>query len=451
MAVATAGPAYKLWFLSTGIVFLFFLLFAFYTDSIKSPLDYAHAKAAEFCSDSVTPQTTADADPKEGTFGNCKDPYRRPGYLYVPAETERYRETRWLPFTDKFLNSEDPETAEYPHTGGDLIFNDTDVPRTFFKGSDIPIEWMKLAVKENKRRQEAMAHITNATSEDYHRMRNDAEFDWLWGRRVVSFGDSVDRRAARYVCHEFGHDMVFPKLHEIEQWPMGVCHIPAFNLTFTAFHSAGGFTYRPEWFWYKQMRIIPFERRWEELWQPHERDIRGPNGRPDLILWQNGLWDQRGFQVGGQKLHEGQNVTLNARHRKMVWDELHFFLARTKKYAEMLIREFPDTPMMWRSLTYHQKTGSGDIMVVEMDRLGRALAEQYGHEVFEWGRIISLMGNWYEDGTHPGEGALSWLWGNMILEYLARSAKSKLGGDYRFPYFDGWERCHEELVAWGGR
>ncbi|KAF5589525.1 hypothetical protein FPCIR_6728 [Fusarium pseudocircinatum] len=450
MAVATAGPAYKLWFLSTGIVFLFFLLFAFYTDSIKSPLDYAHAKAAEFCSDSA-PQTTAEADPKDGKFGNCKDPYRRPGYLYVPAETERYRETRWMPFTDKFLNSEDPETAEYPHTGGDLIFNDTDVPRTFFKGSDIPIEWMKLAVKENKRRKEAMAHITNATSEDYHRMRNDAEFGWLWGRRVVSFGDSIDRRAARYVCHEFGHDMEFPKLHEIEQWPMGVCHIPAFNLTFTAFHSAGGFTYRPEWFWYKQMRIIPFERRWEELWQPHERDIRGPNGRPDLILWQNGLWDQRGFQVGGQKLHEGQNVTLNGRHRKMVWDELHFFLARTKKYAEMLIKEFPDTPMMWRSLTYHQKTGSGDIMVVEMDRLGRALAEQYGHEVFEWGRIISLMGSWYEDGTHPGEGALTWLWGTMILEYLARSAKSKLGGDYRFPYFDGWERCHEELVGWGGR
>ncbi|KAF4946511.1 hypothetical protein FGADI_11149 [Fusarium gaditjirri] len=451
MAVATSGPAYKLWFLSTGIVFLFFLLFAFYTDSIKSPLDYAHAKAAEFCSDSAAPQTTAEADPQEGKFGNCKDPYRRPGYLYVPAEEERYRETRWMPFTSKFLDSEDPETAEYPHTGGDLIFNDTDVPRTFFKGSDIPIEWMKLAVKEHRRRQEAMAHITNATSEDYHRMRNDAEFGWLWGRRVVSFGDSVDRRAARYVCHEFGHDMVFPKLHDIEQWPMGICHIPTFNLTFTAFHSAGGFTYRPEWFWYKQMRIIPFERRWEELWQPHERDIRGPNGRPDLILWQNGLWDQRGFQVGGQKLHEGQNVTLSGRHRKLVWDELHFFLARTKKYAEMLIREFPDTPMMWRSLTYHQKTGSGDIMVIEMDRLGRALAEQYGHEVFEWGRIISLMGHWYEDGTHPGEGALSWLWGNMILEYLARSAKSKLGGDYRFPYFDGWERCHEELVAWGGR
>ncbi|KAH7219608.1 hypothetical protein DER44DRAFT_805478 [Fusarium oxysporum] len=343
--------------LKISIVFLFFLLFAFYTDSIKSPLDYAHAKAAEFCSDSTNYNRCR---PQSGKFGNCKDPCRRPGYLYVPAEEERYRETRWMPFTSKFLNSEDPETAAYLHTRGDHIFNDTDVPRTFFQGSNIPIEWMKLAVKENR--------------QDYHRMRND----------VVPFGDSVDRRAAAYVCHEFGHEMVFPKLHETEQWPMG-----------------------------------------------------GPNARPDLILWQNGLWDQRGFQVGGQKLHEGQNVTLNGGYRKLVWDELHFFLARTKKYAEMIIGEFPDIPMMWRSLTYHQKTGSGGIVVIEMDSLGRALAEQYGHEVF--------------DGTHPGEGALSWLQGNMILEYPARSAKSKLGGDYRFPYFDGWEWCHGELVGWGGR
>jgi hypothetical protein len=51
MAVSTSGQAYKLWFLATGIVFLFFLLFAFYTDSIKSPLEYAHSKAAEFCSE----------------------------------------------------------------------------------------------------------------------------------------------------------------------------------------------------------------------------------------------------------------------------------------------------------------------------------------------------------------------------------------------------------------
>ncbi|RKK94424.1 hypothetical protein BFJ68_g9870 [Fusarium oxysporum] len=199
------------------------------------------------------------------------------------------------------------------------------------------------------------------------------------------------------------------------------------------------------------MRIIPFERRGEELWQPHERDIWGPNGRTDLILWQNGLWDQRGFQVGGQKLHEGQNVTLNGRHRKLVWDKLHFLLARTKKYAEMIIRGFPDTPMMSRSLTYHHKTGSGDIMVIDIDRLGRALVEQYGHEVFEWGRIISPMGHCYEDGTHPGEGTLIWVWDKMILEYLVRSAKSKIGGGYRLLYFDGWERCHVEFVGWGGR
>ncbi|KAK2470420.1 hypothetical protein H9L39_18037 [Fusarium oxysporum f. sp. albedinis] len=257
MAVATSGPAYKL-------------------DSIKSPLDYAHAKAAEFCSDSAAPQTTTDADPKEESSATAKTP------IAVRAI---------FMFQQKKRDTERPDGC-----------------RLQASFSTLRIQKLQRIFTQEK-----------TSSEDYHRMRNDGEFGWLWGRRVVSFGDSVDRRAARAVAH-------------------GCLSYPAFNLTFTAFHSAGGFTYRPDWFWYKQMRIIPFERRWEELWQPHERDIQGPNGRPDLILWQNGLWDQRGFQVGGQKLHEGQNVTVNGRYRKLVWDELHFVLARTKKYAEMIIR-----------------------------------------------------------------------------------------------------------------
>ncbi|KAL5617930.1 hypothetical protein FOVSG1_000152 [Fusarium oxysporum f. sp. vasinfectum] len=41
---------------------------------MKSPLDYAHAKAAEFCSDSAAPQTTTDADPKEESSATAKTP-----------------------------------------------------------------------------------------------------------------------------------------------------------------------------------------------------------------------------------------------------------------------------------------------------------------------------------------------------------------------------------------
>lgn len=358
-----------------------------------------------------------------------------------------------MPFTETFLNADPPKNAAYPPPQSELIFNDTEVPQKFLEGPEIPKQWMKIATAENRRRLAAMKHVKNPTVEDFVDMKDDGDLGWLWGRRLVEFGDSVDRYEAKYVCHEFGSEMVFPKIHPIEQWPKGICEIPAFNLTFVVFHSAGGFTYRPDWFWYKQMRIIPFEERWKELWKPHSEPINGPNGRPDLLLWQNGLWDQRGFQVGGQKHHQDDNTTLTARHRKLVWEELHFYTARLKVFAELINKEFPDTPMMFRTLTYHQKTGSGDSMLIEMDRVGRAMAEQYGHEIFEWARIISLLGHWYADGTHPAEGALSWLWGNMVLEYLARSAGAgvQAGIDERNPYFEGWDACHADLVSWGGR
>ncbi|KAM0555764.1 hypothetical protein ACHAPJ_006159 [Fusarium lateritium] len=443
MTTKSSRPAFRIWVLAAGTIVLFFIVLAFFSDVMKSPLEYAHSKAQEFCE---SPQESFASKTK-----NCQDPYRRPGFLVIPPDDEAYRETAWMPFTDKFLNAKPPKSAAYPPQQEELIFNDTAPPKEFLKGPGIPQDWMRIATEENKRRLKAMRHIKNPTADDFTSMKDDAGLGWLWGRRLVEFGDSVDRYEAKYVCHEFGSEMVFPPIHPIEQWPKGICEMPAFNLTFVVFHSAGGFTYRPDWFWYKQMRIIPFEERWEKLWKPHSEPIKGPNGRPDLVLWQNGLWDQRGFQVGGQKNHKTENTTLNARHRKMVWDELRFYTARLDKFAKRINAEFPDTPMMFRTLTVHQKTGMGDVMLIEMDRLGRAIAERYGNEIFEWGRVISLLGKWYSDGTHPAEGALSWLWGNMILEYLARSAGAQVGGDERYPYFEGWDACHEELLGWGGR
>ncbi|RGP66602.1 hypothetical protein FLONG3_8798 [Fusarium longipes] len=421
---------------------------AFYTGALRSPLDYAESKANEFCKQS----TPSEIGEQPGTDRNCKDPYRQPGFLFIPPNVADYRETRWMPFTENFIDAEPPESAAYPPKG-EVIFNDTQVPEEFLEGPEVPTSWMKIVVAEHRRRVEALKHVENPTVEDFAAMKDEGGLGWLWGRRLVEFGDSIDRRIANYTCHEFDSHMVFPHLHPIEKYPKGICSIPTFNLTFTAYHSAGGFTYRPDWFWYKQMRMIPFEERWEKLWKPHEEPIQGPNGRPDLILWQNGLWDQRGFQVGGQKHHKDDNTTLTQWNRGMTWEELHFYSARLRKFGDLLNEHFPDTPKMFRALTLHQKTGSKDIMLVQMDRFGRALAEYYGHEIFEWGRTISLLGDWYEDRTHPGEGALSWLWGNMILEYLARAAGAgvQVGGEERYPYFEGWDACHEDLLGWGGR
>ncbi|CAG7556759.1 unnamed protein product [Fusarium equiseti] len=295
LRLPSPSQASKFGFLAVGTAFVLFALSAFYTDSIRSPLDYVTSKASDSCRNNIEPR-------------NCRDPYRRPGYLIIPPNGTDYRETQWMPFTETFLNAEAPETAAYPPKG-ELIFNDTAVPKRFLEGPEIPRQWMKIATEENRRRIEALKHIKNPTVDDFAAMKDEGGLGWLWGQR------------------------------------------------------------------------------WKKLWKLHENPINGPRGRPDLIFFQNGLWDQRGFQVGGQKHHQDDNSTLVATHRKMTWDELHFFSVRLRLFLQRLEKEFPDTPMMWRSLTFHRKTGSKDLMLIEMDRYGRALAEQHGHEVFEWARI----------------------------------------------------------------
>ncbi|KAM0554622.1 hypothetical protein ACHAO7_003761 [Fusarium culmorum] len=434
--------ASRLWMVVSGTVVVLLLLSSYYTGILRTPLDYAESKAGDFCRKAS--DSTENAKPR-----NCQDPYRRPGYLIVPPEQKDYRQTQWMPFTNKFLDSH-PPSAAYPPKHEELIFNDTKVPQEFLEGHEIPKQWMQIAVAEHKRRLKALDN-PHATVDDYASMKDQGGLGWLWGRRVVEFGDSVDRYEAKYTCREFDIEMYFPKVHPIEKFPKGICEIPTFNLTFVVFHSAGGFTYRPDWFWYKEMRIIPFEERWKTVWKPHEAPIQGPNGRPDLLLWQNGLWDQRGFQVGGKKHHE-PNTTVGLWSRKLVWEELNFFTSRLRTYVQMLVDEFPGTPMMFRTLTYHQHTGMSDAMMPEMDRVGRAMAAKYGHEVFEWARIIQLLGKHWADRTHPAEGAMSWLWGNMVLEYLARASGvgTNAGGEKRYPYFEGWDACHEECLSEGG-
>jgi hypothetical protein len=70
------------------------VLFAYFSDGLKAPLEYAHGKAGEYWDKTFKPSTQVY---------NCEDPYRRPGYLYIPADingTDQYKKTRWIPYTD---------------------------------------------------------------------------------------------------------------------------------------------------------------------------------------------------------------------------------------------------------------------------------------------------------------------------------------------------------------
>ncbi|KAF4984844.1 hypothetical protein FDECE_17011 [Fusarium decemcellulare] len=419
---------------------LLLVIFTFFTAAWRAPWEYAHDKAGEYWNMAFN----LDFE-RPSKIYNCEDPYRRPGYLYMPADingTGEYKKTQWVPYTDDLLDAEAPDYAVYP-AAGEVIFNATEVESEYLELSSTPRQWMHTAIAESQRRRKALTK-KEATVEDYASMKDDSEFGWLWGRRILLFSDSVDRFMMQYFCEEFGSGMRQPRPHTT-----ATCTIPEFNLTFIHWHFAGTLQYRPDWWWMQDMDEIAFEERWDTLWAPMNETIRGPTGQPDLILWQNGLWDQRAFWESGEANHEKDVYPMGTRARQLVWQEVRFVAARLKKFVQRIADEFPDSPTMFRSMTIHRVSDAGDASIYDLDRISRAVAEKAGHEVFEWGRIITSLSMLYKDKTHPGKGPASWLWGDMVLEYLARIGAA--GDEVRKPYFDGWDACHSHLTNWGGR
>ncbi|KAF7557418.1 hypothetical protein G7Z17_g731 [Cylindrodendrum hubeiense] len=415
--------------IAASVSFLLVLL-SFSESFSSSAIDYAH-KAQDY----LKPASSSD-------IYNCEDPYRRPGYLYIDPET--YKNTRWIPYTNEFLDAETPSYAEYP-VKGDVFFNRTEVEPAFLDSTSNPQQWMHRAVAEDERRRKAVSvKKDDQTPEDFVSMKDGGGLDWLWGRRVLIFGDSVDRYMMLFFCEEFGRTIQQPKEHTT-----ATCVIPSLNLTMVHWHFAGSWPGRPEWWWMDDMKEVAFEDRWAKIWAPTlNTSVRGPTGQPDLLMWQNGLWDERALWELGEA-HYDVNNTMGQRERQLVWQEIRFVAARMKKFVQRVSAEFKGVPTMFRAITVHRESNARDANIYELDRLSRAIAEHADHETFEWGRLISGFSMLYKDQTHPGKGAGSWLWANMILEYLARSAGVK--DEARSPYFNGWDACHSHLTGWGGR
>ena len=376
---------------------------------------------------------------------NCADPYRRPGYLYM--DHHERKNARWIPYTDDFLDADLPSAAEYPRPAGqEVVFNISEVEKTYTESKSTPPMRMLTVIEEDQRRRESVSvAFKDQTVEDFVGMKDEGHLGWLWGRRVLILGDSVDRFMIQFFCEELGRQMHQPAPHTT-----ATCVIPTFNLTLIHWHHAGSWTYRPDWWWMDDMKEIAFEERWTKMWEPMvDTTVRGPTGKPDLILWQSGLWDQRALWECAEANYDEKDP-MAQRERHLEWDEIRFIATRVRKLVKLLTDQFgPDVPTMFRAITVHQESNARDANIYELERLSRAIAEKAGHEMFEWARILTAFSMLYKDQTHPGKGTASWLWANMILDYVARSAGA--GDEDRAPYFDSWDACHDQLLGWGGR
>jgi hypothetical protein len=209
----------------------------------------------------------------------------------------------------------------------------------------MPSLYSAILAEHNRRRSlVGQSHDDFRSADFFIAERNGGGLGWLWGRRVLTIGDSVDRFMVQFFCEEFSNKMFEPERHTT-----ATCHIPTFNLTLAVWHFPGSYTSRPKWWWMKDMKYVQFEERWDKIWESSlKTDVRGANGKsPDLVLWQNGLWDQRLiWEAGG--FHDGNDKkSLGSRERQLVWEEVRFILARLKKLLNKVQQEFGlEVPMV---------------------------------------------------------------------------------------------------------
>ena len=204
----------------------------------------------------------------------------------------------------------------------------------------------------------------------------------------------------------------------------------------------------------KNWKLVDFETRFEVQHKPTFPRLIGQSGRsPDLILFETGLWDERAFRElakSHKAADELPDTGLASPRRHITWQESRFFSSRMKKFIPFMRNVFgKDVPMMYQSLTTHNISDSVDLVVFDLDRVSRFLTKKFDLEIFEWSRIIRGHTSFYKDRTHPGKNPVSWLWANMVFNYLFRS----LGGlevdgrierlpSKEFKGYGGWEECH---------
>lgn len=304
--------------------------------------------------------------------------------------------------------------------------------------------------------------MMGAVAESWHTLHNEdkdkpfrGRMSWMRGRVVLLVSDSIDRYMTQFFCEEM-NVRAGDKGAKLKNGPRAhswaECVVPSLNFTIVHWHMPGMLPYTPDW-WYDRVNIpvVPFEERWDNPWNSTLDDITSISGHgPDLIIWQSGLWDRKSmpFMV---KAHYGDETPLAAWTRPLFFEEVRFYAARAKQLVRFLKRKFgADVPMMLRTTTVDRKSMAKDVQTLAMDNAARAVAEHHGVEPFEWGKLVVGHPELYRDDMHLGQGPASWLWANMLLEYLARAvgAGSKGGGSKaRAPYFDGWDKCARQLVA----
>ncbi|KAK9449197.1 uncharacterized protein V1518DRAFT_373597 [Limtongia smithiae] len=389
------------------------------------------------------------------TADKCENPYSKDGYLYFddPADT---RSAQFFPF-DVLLAAADDNSDADPVIDGVHYFGGETVPRP-------RPETFKLAPHNWYNDLQHLQWERKNNKSPAFRALLEQRVAWMKDKTVLLIGDSTDRYLSLYFCENAlgGHlKFALGGIHSTSS-----CVVPALNLTILTWHVASLYETKPKWWMNPTMTIVSWEERWSQFFMPSlvwGRDSRGQyfrhtRTRPDLIIVQSGLWDHNVF-VAAKQAQDSLSARTAAEAKSIQMDhsrafnyrELRYFALRMDKILGDIVAEFPDTPVLCRSLT-QRANGSEN---AGMNQFGLALSyacRKRDIEMMPFGRIVrDMIGvpGAYADFIHFREGAISSLFHNMMLWYLNRAAggvesqgqlvRNASGGPTTLA---NWNRCH---------
>lgn len=377
---------------------------------------------------------------EESYKSQCVDPYRTTGKVYIPHNADDYRQTRYIPYYHNLFTAPDPAYAKYPATEDPALVQ-TGVEKEFLQ--TVPHSWMFDLYQYNQ-------FLNDSDTQNPKAGHTLKRIQWMKNKRVLLLGDSVDRYMMIYLCNELGRKGSSAPLgnHKV-----AYCNIGFLNFTMYHWHIASMYTTTPSWWWNENVKQVPFEERYEEVFKQTLPDIIGMNGvSPDLVLYQSGFWDQVTFaKYFGSK---GENE-LKSPNRQLTWRELRFYMSRMRQFITHIRSVFgDDVPLMYRTQSLHKTVDQRDLMVQELDRAARFTASEMSIEIFEWGKLVTGFSSRYVDEIHIQRGPLSWLWANMLLSYLFRASGGvdirgtieKWPSESSSSRIDAWGECHQQYI-----
>ncbi|KAK9466676.1 hypothetical protein V1512DRAFT_263183 [Lipomyces arxii] len=368
--------------------------------------------------------------------GKCLNPYSQKGFIWFPNDKEE-TDTTYVPFYPGMLEQpfasiwNEDGTPTDPTINGDRYYPDDRPPYDLM--ATAPHRWMQdfrrhyILLQKSRGNtvsddDDSDAALANPRKPIYTKLEEaelqalEERLSWIRNTRVLIVSDSVDRYQATFMCDRFGEALVTgPTGHQTASW----CHVPYWNFTVTNWHISSTSTTRPDWWWLKNMAVVPFERRWKEFYQGSVRDVIGMNGKsPDLLIFQTGIWDHKMFVTGRRA--KDNAVDFNYQ-RSLNWREMRFYMQRVRKIIGMMRSTFgDDVPLLFRVTTLRQ----GDfenVGIHNIIRAARFVSRELNIEVMEFGSLVQGYFQFYIDQLHVGKGPLSVLWSNMMFWYLFRT------------------------------